>query len=232
MATAEGQLPEVTIYLDRETEQLIQRPEGILTRAAVEKLKCFMDLSGLDYQLIYVPWPRALARISKEKHSLIYQILRTPEREDRFYWIMQVFDNGNLELFTRTDSVYARQSLEEILSGEGRSACVRQSAQCDLLIKLGFSKKRIEVVTHSSISSLEQLLMLGRIDFIPAYPYSLRVKLAQMGHDVSRATSIASLDDSADYLAAPKHFHQGLLKRLLITSQDGLPTLMLPQRAD
>ena len=220
--------PVLNVYLDTETQQLIEA-QSKLTEDAVGKLTTFLDRSGLAYRLHYVPWPRAMALLNEDNHSLIYQLLRTPARVSQYHWIMSVFERSEMELYTLQNSVYASQSLEQILAGEGIAACGRQSAQCGALLRLGFPKNRIKVVTYSSTNILEQMLLRGRVQFIPGYLAGITAKLNDLGYEPETVTSVAFLDSSLDYLAAPKHFDRKLLSRLMKTSQQGLPILTEPE---
>jgi polar amino acid transport system substrate-binding protein len=228
-AVSEDFKPVLNVYLDRETKQLIDAHVK-LSEDAVAKLTTFLTRSGLPYRLHFVPWPRALALLEEDNHSLIYQLLKTPERVAQYHWIMPVFEKSNMELYTLQNSVYASQNLEQILAGEGVAVCSRQSAQCDALLRLGFPKNRIEVVTFSSTNVFEQMLLRGRVQFIPSYLAAISANLYDLGYNPETVKSVAFLDSSLDYLAAPKHFDQKLLTQLLKTSQQGLPLLTAEPR--
>jgi len=47
---------------------------------------------NLKLQIQFVPWPRAMLRAETEKNILIYSILRTNEREHRYYWVGELDD--------------------------------------------------------------------------------------------------------------------------------------------
>lgn len=216
--------PVLNVYLSTSTKELIDAQEKS-TEAALAKLTSFLTRSGLPYHIQFVPWGRALVLLEEDNHSLIYQLLRTPPREAQYHWIMPVFDNSKMELYTLQNSIYASQNLEQILDGKGLAACVRQSAQCDLLLRFGFPKNRIKEVTYTSTNVLEQMLLRGRVQFIPNYPATNSVSLYNLGYNPETVKSVAFLDSSQDYLAAPKHFDQKLLTQLLKTSQQGLTEL-------
>ncbi|MDF2177453.1 hypothetical protein P2G88_04235 [Aliiglaciecola sp. CAU 1673] len=226
--TCASELPVLNVYVDSETKEVIQSPQGQLSRAALDKLDMFLNASGLKYELVFVDWPKAIEQVQQDDHSLIFQLLKTPRRASRFYWIMPVFEDGDMALMVRADSPMASQTREQWIQGKSLVACTLATAHCNALLRFGFDKKRIFTVAPSSMDVLEQLLMLERVDFIPGYPMAVARNLQRLGYEDSAAIAVATIDTSVDYLAAPKHLQETLLQQLLQTPQDDLPKLHMP----
>ncbi|WCL53746.1 transporter substrate-binding domain-containing protein [Gimibacter soli] len=229
-ATAEDKLPVVDIYLDRGTEVLIRKDRDRYAVAAVDKLKRFMDRTGLRYRLRYLPWSRAMRLIEKNPKALIYQLLRTPEREERFHWIMQVFDGDALHLIALDTTPEARLKLPEILKGNTLIGCQKATAHCDVVRKLGVSEERIMEVPAAVPTALEQMLLRQRVDFIIAYKSTARSNFDALGEDPARAVFITPLDSSDDYLAAPAGIDPAILAKLLAVPLADFPLLETPSR--
>lgn len=223
-------LPVVDIYLDRATDVLVRKDKDRYATAAVDKLKSFMGRTGLRYRLHYVPWSRAMRQVAESRHALIYQLLRTPEREAKYHWIMQVFASDALHLIALDTTPEAKLKLPEILKGNTLIGCQKATAHCDVARKLGVAEERIMEIPLAVPTALEQMLLRERVDFIIAYKSTARSNFNTLGEDPARAICITPIDSSDDYLAAPLGIDPAILEQLEATPQDDLPLLETPSR--
>ena len=65
-------------------------PKGIGT----EVVQAVMTETGRDAPIQFLPWARSYQMALKTPGTLIYSILRTPEREDKFAWVGQIAPYG------------------------------------------------------------------------------------------------------------------------------------------
>ncbi|MDF2177454.1 transporter substrate-binding domain-containing protein [Aliiglaciecola sp. CAU 1673] len=217
--------PDIAVLVNLHTQTELSKPQGKFARASIDKLKRFMEASTLSYEIVFLPWPRAMDMLASDDSSLIFELLRTPQREDQYHWILPLYDSGEMQLIARSDSPFIEQTKAQWLGSDHQVACTRASAQCSALRRFGFTEKHISIITSSSPTILEQMLMQNRVDFIPGFMPVVHENLASLGFAKEVVKGVAVIDNSVDYLAAPKHLKGSLLKRLLETPQEGLPSL-------
>ncbi|MEP2651317.1 MAG: transporter substrate-binding domain-containing protein [Paraglaciecola sp.] len=60
--------------------------------SSTDKVKAFINKTGLTANYDIYPWARAYNKSIKEPDTLIYSIARTPERVDLFHWLIPVVE--------------------------------------------------------------------------------------------------------------------------------------------
>jgi polar amino acid transport system substrate-binding protein len=179
----------------------------------MEKLNELLALSGLEYQIEYLPWTRALREVETNPRSFIYQILRTPERENNYYWLMPASVAERIALYS-SNGLATDDVMLDIKAGEFSAACYLESAQCTMLEQIGFPKDNIVVIPSQSVTAEEKLLLQARVDFILAFPSVIQHNLTVLGEDASKVTKHISFDMPPDYLAASKQVDPNLLEAM------------------
>ncbi|GHF19336.1 hypothetical protein GCM10017044_12400 [Kordiimonas sediminis] len=213
----------VTVYVEEISRVFLEDFKDADTIAAFEKLQTFMDWSGLAYDIMFVPWGRAVLLTEKNDRALLFQLLRTDEREDKYHWILPIFGDEPLYLFGRTGLEVT--SGMPSLSGYS-AACIKDSVQCDLLLELGFDADKILVMSSSTPAALEQLLVRGRVDFILGFQYGVCMNLEVIDHSMLDVVAYKQIKLASDYLAAPLHIAEDILQKLQETRQSDLPLLL------
>lgn len=192
--------PEVRVYIDISSKKYFS---GQPTPEPFRRLKSLLKRSGVTYDIVYMPWGRALANIHNDRNSLIYQLLRTPDRENEYIWLMEATDAEPMKLVGRK-GLNERVLFDDIKAGKYTAACYMDSAQCDLLVDFGFREGNLLRTSKHVLYHLEALLANGRVDFIPVFESSLEDGLNKTGELVDNYQSYAVLDRSVDYLAGVK----------------------------
>jgi len=205
----------LTIYVSDITKQLIFSEQDTFSLNAIEKLTVFLEKSGLPNQIIYLPWTRAIKLAQTERNTLIFQLIRTTEREGDYHWIYPIADSEPLFLYG-SRKLHPKNLRTEIRRGIYSAACLSGSAQCDLLNEFGFPDEKILQTSAIGSDVLEKLLVRGRIDFIAAFPSVFHQNLTASGLDAGTYESFSMLDNFTDYLAARKgQLDDEILKTLL-----------------
>ena len=133
---------------------------------STEVVKEVLIRAGLDYQLISLPWARALKESQARPNSLIFSISRRKDREKLFHWIGVITPSVHsvFSLTGRTDISLRRLSdLKEY-----SIATVREDARETHLLQNGFAPEDLERLSgDGAYERGYQLLKLGRIDLWP-----------------------------------------------------------------
>ncbi|MDE3270516.1 transporter substrate-binding domain-containing protein [Pseudoalteromonas sp. G4] len=72
---------------------------GEITGIATERLKAVLDSINIEYTISSYPWARSMILTSNDENTLIYTILRTKDREDKFQWICPLIGPVKVHLY-------------------------------------------------------------------------------------------------------------------------------------
>ncbi|OQY59082.1 MAG: hypothetical protein B6245_08585 [Desulfobacteraceae bacterium 4572_88] len=144
-------------------------------------VKAVLDRAGIDAKIRVYPWARAYSIASENENTLIYTILRLPEREKLFKWIKLEGLSINMYLYRhKSRSDIAVKSLEDVK--KYRVGVTRQTSTHVFLLSQGF-KEGVNLLPVNS--EMQNALMadptLKRIDFTTGDKLSLAMWLKKAG---------------------------------------------------
>lgn len=138
--------------------------EGEVIGAATKRVRELMAQAQIDYDIAILPWKRALKSTLEEPNTLIYTILKTPQREHNFEWFCPIARPLKIYLYSLPDNSPSRmQSIEDAKSS--LVGVSRGSVAHGILLSKGFKEGHNLVVT-TGIDVLKQNLQNGRLDYI------------------------------------------------------------------
>lgn len=212
-----SELPRAQIYLI--TEEM-PAPDGTESASTQRLRRQLAHFPALQYDIHYVSWPKALAEVARRSDALVYKIVRTPSREQRYHWLFPN-ETTNLHLYTLADQPLRHASLQQLqLLPSLKIACPAQSAHCEMLRQRGFSDAQVLEVRLTEQTSVERLLLAKRVQFIAVAAEDFRRRMAILKvqpKDYVTGPQVASL---TDYLAGGPTLHPAL--RQLLT-RDTVP---------
>ncbi|WP_019615548.1 substrate-binding periplasmic protein [Psychromonas ossibalaenae] len=171
---------------------------GRIVGMSTEIVREMAETAGISIEIFMYPWARAYQSALREDNVLIYNLLRTPEREKQFKWIGKIVPNdvNFWKLKSRKDIVI--QSLDD--AKKYRIGVTNMDMKHHYLVAQGF--KNIQVVPKD-IQNLRKLLA-GRIDLLPFSNEIVLVYLANIGElDISNLEKAYFLDEiSSDLYVA------------------------------
>lgn len=152
---------------------------GELTGSSTDWVKSVLEKAEIPYQLDVYPWHRAYNLALKRKNVLIYSIFRSPERESLFHWVCSLPEkpvNKIYKLSSRHDIVVNN---DEDLHNYTINA-IRGAYTHDYLLSLGLTQERNINLAADNDANVNMLL-LGRIDMIVDFDYSIERILNEKG---------------------------------------------------
>ncbi|GHF19343.1 hypothetical protein GCM10017044_12410 [Kordiimonas sediminis] len=200
-----------------------------VTVASFDRLAVFMRRSGLRYEVNFVPWARVLRKISENDHALVFQIVRTSQREDDYHWLVPILDSNPLHLYGLESPDKNPDVWREIREGKRSAACHRDSVHCTVLEEMGFPPYTILRISSEQPALTEQLLLRKRVDFILRFKESLCNNLILLNLDARLFHLYKTIEQKPDYLAAPKNINPDILKILQQVDMSDLPPLKFRQ---
>lgn len=202
-------LPKLIVYGDSAAPH--EGPEESFqpTAHTFQLVNAFLTHTGLEYEFAFMPWPRALREVQASNNGVIFALLRMPEREPGFHWILPLTEAGPMRLFARKGDIPEDFEAENMAQWSGTAACEKAAAQCMALEEFGFPQERILLIPEARDGAVEQMVLRGRADFMAGFDDAVAGNLARLGYAADALVPVANLNDVADYLAAPKNWMQG-----------------------
>jgi len=126
-------------------------------------VKSVLRKANLSYSIRLYPWARSYDMAKNRKNTLVYSILRTPERENLFKWICPIGINVNLYMYVLSN----RKNLSVNTIEDAKSYLVgvtRGDYPHIRLTELGFNEKNL-LISPSDNANIKMLIN-SRIDFV------------------------------------------------------------------
>ncbi|MBL4941189.1 MAG: transporter substrate-binding domain-containing protein [Colwellia sp.] len=137
----------------------------------VEILNALLKEAQLHADVSFMPWARAFTQAKNTPNTLILSIVRTPEREANFYWLIKV-SQLTLEFIALASKPENYVKTIEQAKKKSIAVVFNSIAHKDLL-ENGFSEKH-NLYTVSSDEQMMNLFIHGRVDLIYADPLSIQ----------------------------------------------------------
>ncbi|WCL54843.1 hypothetical protein [Gimibacter soli] len=220
MADGPNAQPDLIVFGNLTSLDIGQGSDRTQSEADRRRISAYLDGTGLRYAFVFVPWSRAYRMVQQRDNALIFNLLRTPARENLFHWLISMERGEAIHLVARRGSPQESMTRDDIMQSTCKAACVKSSAQCQALRDFGFSEDRIIEVSEAHHGLAEQMLLRGRVDFLSEIPGDLSDR-DEDGTPIGDLLIVRMPITAANspWLAAPKSIDPGLLKTLL----DGLP---------
>ncbi|STQ89509.1 substrate-binding periplasmic protein [Iodobacter fluviatilis] len=170
-AQAAEQLNALTEYLP----PLNYEQDGKVTGFSTELLDLIALDSGITLKKEILPWPRAYSRAQKEANTLIYSMVRTPEREGQFQWLGPISSRRILlyKLAKRKDIVVNK--LDDARAYH--IGVVRESAAARSLIRQGFDQLDLASDDENNMRKLKH----GRFDLLLSLNWAAAYNAEKLG---------------------------------------------------
>lgn len=166
---------------------------GEVRGLATDRVKALVEATGISYDIQLVSWYRAYHLTLKTPNTMLYTILKTPEREDLFHWYCPIAESQQISLFRLTSrndiKLNELQDAKRLVLGVTRGDYVGE-----FLLSKGFNSNKNLVFTADADVNLQQLLN-GRIDLIAESKAALNYRLTELGIATDTVTeALGSID--------------------------------------
>ena len=156
--------PVLTVFADvRYPADYVQTTTGqeLPANSAGNLVQALLEASGIPYAVEVAPWSRAIQAVDSEPNVIVYSIVRTAERESRYYWIGQTRPVDIYLFGLRARAHELPTTLQQ--ARDYRIGNLRANMVDDYLSSAGFT----ELVYFQDFSRSIAMLQRGRIDLIP-----------------------------------------------------------------
>ncbi|WDE09772.1 substrate-binding periplasmic protein [Thalassomonas haliotis] len=136
---------------------------------ATEKVNRLLASLGVELAIDVMPWARAYKVAQSKKNTLIYSMVRTPQREQKFHWIGVLLKNPAYYFITlagrRDIKIAALADLQHYQVGVTRGDVIHQH-----LLKHNVAE---QVVFLPENETTIKMLLKKRVDIVAASPVQL-----------------------------------------------------------
>lgn len=157
-------LPKLAVYTVEVPPFVMRNEASELMGKSVDKTIKFLKNKGVKFDITLAQWSAAYARILTRPNTLIFPIARTPDREDKFYWLHPL-NNDLYYLYSKKGNNLDQLTKEEILKGHYKVSCIETTVQCEFARKFGFPENRIVKSPELNSPVRYRLLIKDRVDF-------------------------------------------------------------------
>jgi polar amino acid transport system substrate-binding protein len=206
LAVAEGLAPLRVVSADLPPFAVERSAEraGVLVELVEELLR----RTGQPTRVEFYPWARAMKMAVAQPRIAILPLLRTPEREAQYQWLLKLYVLHFV--FISRAGQPPVQSLEQ--ARRLRVAVLRSTPQAIQLLKRGFSDKLL--LQANSVEDTLRLLERGHADAIYGGELIHLDKVRSSGRDLGQFQFGLRLDSGDIWLAASSGF--GAAERALL----------------
>jgi len=181
---------------------------GVQRGISTEFVKKIIKDSGYTYEIQQYPWARSYQKAVNEKNTLLYSIVRTPERENHFHWIGQVAPpiRSYLVKLKSNNQISTNQLIQ---LSQYKIGVTRDGVDQHILTDAGF--RNLIPNTHRGLSV--QQLIVGRVDMVVLTEEEL-MKAKVYDVNVEQLEKVTLLNENGVYLAMSKKSDVALVERL------------------
>lgn len=178
-----------------------QQMSGCSSRRVIQAF----EQAGIPYQIIEMPWARALHSVKNTPNSFIYSINRTPEREQKLIWIAEIAQPKQVALISKQRKDIRLNQISDFKDyrlGTSRSSSIEQH-----LIAQGISPDRMSRISSDQPNQVNfELLKHNRVDIWLSEYHVARYVVQSNGYALHELFDVAfvfeDLSRSGYYLAA------------------------------
>lgn len=197
---ARPSLAQRIVCVTEEMPPLQQKADGRIGGFSTEVVTAALERAGLEYTLDIFPWARAYAMAHDAPNTLIFSIIRTPEREQAFKWggeitpiLTQIY-----RLASRSDVNPA--NIEE--AKRYKTVVIRDDARHRLLASHGFIEGVNMVVVSNIIEQFRALTTFPDVCLIPLSDITMQGRARAAGLDPDALMSLFATGEPQSLQAA------------------------------
>lgn len=197
---------ELTAYAE-ESAPYHYTQDGQAVGIATDLLKLACERARIACDIQMMPWARAYAQTRQTPNTLIYSMVRNPEREKYFLWISPIATE-TMWIYGRPDSpaIKSIADLKKVKTG-----VINGSSGLAFLINAGVPDSAIDLANSTELNFRK--LAADRIQFLVSTESRMQTELTRSRLPFTLAKRI-KLQDATTYFAMNRHSDPALVRAL------------------
>ncbi len=187
--------------------------DGEYKGPTVEILQALLTQSQLTADIAFMPWARAFSTTQQVPNTLILSMIRTPEREHQFHWLIKVSQTARVFISLKKKPENLVSNFQQAKSK--LTAVIRNTSAHKELVARGFSAQE-NLYLVSGDRQMINLFVNGRVDLLytdPNLVLDYLVEHPEQDVEIS-FNKIAPENQRHSYIAANKSTDNNILARL------------------
>lgn len=187
--------------------------DGKVAGQTTKLVRNALKLAKVDGEFQVFPWARSYQIALEQPNTLIYSLVKTPEREDKFHWIGELLTFEFAFITVKSADIKPFDSVAQ--SKSLKIAVMRDDYTHHLLEQFGFEENR-DFQLFSSLPQMLALLYAGKVDTFIADLKQLKIMAQSLNYDPEQLTSVYAIPHQSMpvYLAANKQTPIELVEKL------------------
>jgi polar amino acid transport system substrate-binding protein len=186
--------------------------KGKITGIGTEIVQATLEKAGIKAEIQIFPWARAYKMASEEQNTLIYTMIKIPEREPLFKWVGPIVPpiRGVLHKLKKRKDIVVNSLAD---AKKYKIGSVRDIAPSVFLKKEGFEEgKHLDLASENKQSI--QKLFAERVDLEASAELNFLYEVKQMGLAYSDIEIAFVLFENEGYIAFSKQTSDELIERV------------------
>lgn len=186
---------------------------GKVSGLATDKVKRLVELAKLEADFFMYPWARAEFSVSRSTRALIYSIAKTPERIDKFHWIMPVAEFNLAFITLASNKPIVLESWDDL---KHYSVAVQRGDIGERWLNKQGLVEGDGYLSCADIQCSWYYLLSGKVDMIIEDPNLVGEMTRNVGLTPEQVKTVKVIPDLSvvGYLAANRDMDEALLNRL------------------
>jgi len=183
----------ITIWAENFTPLSYKDDQGNIKGMITEIVQYLIKDSKVQVDnWIIAPWARAFTEVKRTPNTLLYSVVRKPDREDLFYWIGPVSDRHMYFFKLRKRTDIHVNSIDDVKKYQ--VGTVYKTAANDFLVK---HKIKVQLAPRFNLNILK--LLAGRIDLVLDADFAFKSRVKELNKDYLAFDKIFLADSSKKY---------------------------------
>lgn len=201
-----GRAAELKVYTEESAPYHFTQ-DGKVVGIATDLLRLACKRARIHCEIQMVPWARAYAQTCSTPNTLIYSMVRNPEREQEFLWISPIATE-TMWLYGRPDSP-AIKTLADLKTM--RTGAINGSSGAALLQSAGVPASAIDLANSTELNFRK--LEANRIQFVVSTESRMQTELTRFQLPFPLAKRL-KLQEATSYYAMNRHSSPALVRAL------------------
>lgn len=188
--------------------------KGNVSGIVTKEVKNILDASQLSYSISSYPWARSFNIARTQKNTLIYSIIKSPERIPHFHWYCPIHQSTPVfafKLSTNSKDISTIAGLKEALVGTARDG-INQSYLQENGFEIG---KNIDVAATEDINLKK--FVNGRVDAVVQSIETITYRLNKLGYpnlEITQGVPLKNKHPVVHCMALNKESDPALVEKL------------------
>lgn len=169
---------------------------GVLSGFALEIVQEIQKRIGNNDVIQFVPWSRGIDKLSYDKNTFLFSMVKTPERESAYQWIGPIA-TVSYGLYVKSDSFIKINHIEDAKKINSISV-YRKDILDDKLTELGFKNLDRAPSNESGFKKLMQ----GRVEIYADAQVGVKNVAIQAGYKIEDVKLVFNLFKNSLFIAA------------------------------